>query len=88
MPKVAKSSKANFTSREKSLAIELAKHENKWVAIASKGNSDRIVGSGERITDAKREAESKGVKNAVYRKVPSSHKILIARFFRAGRSHS
>lgn len=67
-----------FDTKEKSFADRLAKYENKWVAISRTETTEEIVGSGVRVIDAKRAAEKKGFKDAVYRKVPSSHKVLIA----------
>lgn len=67
-----------YTKKEKAFADKLAKHESKWVAIVRTGGTEKIVGSGKRVQDAKRSAEAKGVKDAVYSKVPSSRKILIA----------
>jgi hypothetical protein len=69
---------SKFTKKEKEFADELAKYENQWVAIKRSGSDEKIVASGKRITDAKREAEKKGEKEVFYLKVPSSHKILIA----------
>lgn len=79
---MSKTATTKFDAKERSFADELAKHENKWVAISRNGTTETIVGSGESVIDAKREAEAKGVKNAVYRKVPSSHKVFIAKLLR------
>jgi len=68
----------DISKKEKAFADKLAKYENKWVAISRSKDKEEIVASGNRITDAKRNAEAHGVKNAVYRKVPSSTKILLA----------
>lgn len=76
---MSKTSAIEFNAKERSFADELAKHEDKWVAISRKGTTEKIVGSGDRVIDAKREADAKGIKNAVYRKVPSSHKVFIAK---------
>lgn len=64
---------------EKELAFidELEKYEDMWVAILRSGDDETIVASGERLRDAKRNAEEKGFKDVVFMKVPSSHKILI-----------
>lgn len=67
-----------FTTSEMALAKELANYENKWVAISKQGRREKVVASGDRITDAKAEADLKGIKNPTFRKVPSGSKILIA----------
>lgn len=72
-----------FTAREIATAKEMAKYENKWVAVTKTGSREKIVGSGDRITDAKAAADKKGIKNPTFRKVPSSGKILIMQFFRS-----
>jgi len=69
---------SDFTKKEKKFADELANYEDKWVAIKRDGDNNTIVASGNRIGDAKRAAESKGIKNPVFRKVPSSKKVFIA----------
>ena len=68
---------SKFTKKEKEFADELAKYEDQWVAIKRNGTDEKIVASGKRVTDAKREAEKKGETEVFYLKVPSSHKILI-----------
>lgn len=73
-----KTNKEIFTSKEKAFAKELSHYEGKWVAISTIGSREQIVASGDRITDAKREADRQGIKEPVFRKVPSSEKILIA----------
>lgn len=60
------------------MAREMAKYENKWVAISKQNGNEKIVASGDRITDAKKEADEKGIKNPTFRKVPATGKILIA----------
>jgi hypothetical protein len=64
---------------EKELAFigELEKYEDKWVAILRNGDDETIVGSGERLRDAKRDAEANGFRDVVFLKVPSSHKVFI-----------
>ena len=56
---------------------ELAKHEDEWVAILRNGDSERIVGSGQRLKEAKQSALKNGFRDVVFMKVPSSHKIFI-----------
>ncbi len=68
----------NISQKEKAFADKLAQYENKWVAIARSKTKEEIVASGDRMRDARRAAEAKGIKNAVYHRVPSSTKILIA----------
>lgn len=69
---------SQFDAKERSFADELAHYENEWVAISRSGKVEKIVASGKSVIDAKREADAKGIKNAVYRKVPSTHKVFIA----------
>lgn len=66
---------------EKELAFisELEKYQDKWVAILRDGDNETIVGSGERLRDAKHDAEANGFKEVVFLKVPSSHRVLIPR---------
>jgi hypothetical protein len=66
-----------LTEKELAFAEELGKYEDKWVAILRNGDEEIIVGSGGRIKDARREAEAKGFRDAVYFKVPPSHKVFI-----------
>ena len=68
----------NLSQKEKKFADELSSFEDKWVAIKRTKTKETIVASGDHFKDAKQRADAKGVKNAVYRKVPSSTKILIA----------
>lgn len=70
--------KNTFDLKERAFADELAQYENEWVAIHRDGKVEKIVASGKTLIDAKREAESRGFKNPVYRKVPSSQTIFIA----------
>ncbi len=67
-----------FTAREIAMAKEMAKYEDKWIAISKRGRDEIIVASGDRITDAKEEADKKGIKNPTFRKVPSTKKVFIA----------
>ncbi len=60
------------------VAKEMSHYENKWVGISKAGGRETVVSSGNRITDAKADADKKGIKNVTYRKVPSSKKVLIA----------
>lgn len=69
----------NFTAQELKTAHEMSEYEDKWIAVAKKGNKETVVASGARITDVKAAADEKGVKNPTYRKIPSARKILIAR---------
>jgi hypothetical protein len=64
---------------DKQLAFmdELAKHEEQWVAILRNGDNERIVGSGQRLKEAKRSALEGGFRDVVFMKVPSSHKIFV-----------
>lgn len=70
--------KPTIDKKEREFADELAKHEDKWVAIKRDASGEKIVASGDRFSDAKRAADSKKVGNVVYRKVPSTKKIFIA----------
>lgn len=49
---------------------ELRPYENKWIAIDRSGEKERIVGSGDTLLKAKRDAESNGYSNPVFMKVP------------------
>ena len=68
---------SKISQKEKAFADKLSKYENQWVAIERTSSRETIVASGEHFTDAKKAAEARGVKGAVYRKVPSATKILI-----------
>lgn len=68
----------DLSEKEMLFIEELAKYENKWVAILRDGDNETVVGSGDRIKDALREAESKGINDAVFMKVPSSRMVFIA----------
>jgi hypothetical protein len=57
----------NTPEPTKDLAGELAKYENKWVAIAEP--EEKIVGSGENALEAKLEAERNGYADAALFKV-------------------
>ncbi len=63
---------------EKEIAFmgELEKYEDQWVAILRDGDDERIVGNGERLKEAKRDALKRGFREVVFMKVPSSHKIF------------
>lgn len=74
MSKVA----GKFTDREIAVAREMAKYENKWVAISKSGSRETVIAYGDRITDVKAAADKKGVKSPTFRKIPSAKKILIA----------
>lgn len=67
-----------YSAKQMKLAHELASYKNKWVAIARVGSVDKVVASGDRITEAKEAAEKKGYKDPTFRKIPSEGKILIA----------
>jgi len=58
------------------IAKEMARYENKWVGISKVGGREKIVSSGNRITDAKAEADKKGIKSVIYRKVLPNKKVL------------
>lgn len=73
---------AKFSAREIALAKELAKYENKWVALVIDGKDEKIVASGNRITDAKAAADKIGIKDPTFMKVPSRGEILIGGRFR------
>ncbi len=60
------------------VAKEMSRYEDKWVGISKTGGREKVVSSGNRITEAKAEADKKGIKDVTYRKVPSSKKVLIA----------
>ncbi len=59
------------TKNEIAMAREMAKYPNKWIAIVTKRGREKIVASGDRITDAIAEAEKLGIKNPAFRKVPA-----------------
>ena len=67
-----------FSAREIALAKELAKYENKWVAIVGEGKDERVVASGNRITDAKAAADKIGIKDPTFMKIPSRGETFIA----------
>ena len=71
--------KKQVTLSDKQLAFmdELAKHEEQWVAILRNGDDERIVGSGQRLKEAKLAALKSGFRDVVFMKVPSSHKIFV-----------
>lgn len=56
---------------------ELEKYQDQWVAILRKDDEERIVASGMRLKEAKRQANERGFRDVVFMKVPSSHKTLI-----------
>jgi Family of unknown function (DUF5678) len=66
----------NLSSKELAFIDELEKYEDQWVAILRSGESERIVGNGERLKEAKRIALERGFREVVFMKVPSSHKIF------------
>lgn len=78
MNSAVKNYKTTITAKERAFSAELAKYENSWVAISRTKSGDKIVGSGRTVIDAKNDAESRGHKNVVYQKVPSSDKVFIA----------
>ena len=67
-----------LTAKEIAYVRQMAKYEDKWVAILKSKGMEKVVGSGDTILDAKRDADEKGVKNPTFRKIPSTRKILIA----------
>lgn len=69
--------RSNYTRRELEFAKELGGYENRWVAIMRKGSNEKVVASGERIIDAKREADEKGFKDVSFMKVPAFDKVYI-----------
>ena len=69
---------AKFTAREIALAKEFAKYENKWVAVVGEGKDERVVASGNRITDAKAAADKIGIKDPIFMKIPSRGETFIA----------
>ena len=73
---------AKSSAREIALAKEFAKYENKWVAIVVDGKSERVVASGDRITDAKAAADKIGIKDPTFMKIPSRGETFIARLLR------
>jgi hypothetical protein len=73
-----KFAKTKFSPNERALARELSHHENQWVALSRQGSRERVVASGYRISDVKREVDIKGIVNPTFRKIPSSHKTQIA----------
>ena len=66
-----------LSDKELAFMDELAKHEEQWVAILRNGDDERIVGSGQRLKEAKRSALARGFRDVVFMKVPSSHKVLV-----------
>lgn len=66
-----------LSDKELAFMDELAKHEEKWVAILRNGDNERIVGSGKYLKEAKRSALDGGFRDVVFMKVPSSHKIFV-----------
>lgn len=68
----------NLNYRDLTMAKEMAKYQDKWIAVSKVGGSEKIVASGDRITHAKREADAKGINNPAFRKVPATGKALIA----------
>ena len=72
-----------FTAKEIAIANEMAKYEDKWVAVSKSGSREKVVASGDRITDVKSATDKQGIKNPTFRKVPSAKKILIAGAFRS-----
>ncbi len=73
---------AKFSAREIALAKELARYENKWVAIVGEGKNERVVASGNRITDAKAAADKIGIKDPTFMKIPSRGETFIASLLR------
>ena len=67
----------NFSEKELAFMDELAKHEDQWVAILRNGDDERIVGSGDRLKEAKQSALEHGFRDVVFMKVPSSHKVFV-----------
>jgi hypothetical protein len=55
------------------LEEELGKYENKWVAILE--SERRVVGSGDRAVDAKREAEALGYTETALFKVRAAGRL-------------
>ncbi len=70
-----------YSAHEIALAKELSGFDNKWAALVKVGSREKVVASGERITDAKAAADRAGFKNPTFRKVPSRGKVLIAGLF-------
>jgi hypothetical protein len=66
-----------LSERELAFIDELSKHEDQWVAILRNGDSERIVGSGARLKQAKQSALEHGYREVVFMKVPSSHKVFV-----------
>jgi len=66
-----------LSDKELAFMDELAKHEEQWVAILRNGDDERIVGSGQRLKEAKRSALASGFRDVVFMKVPSSHKVFV-----------
>jgi len=57
---------------------ELEKHVNKWVAILNYGSeNEAIVASGMTIREARQEAESKGLADVFFFKVPSGERTFV-----------
>jgi hypothetical protein len=56
---------------------QLAKYEDQWVAILRNGDDEKIVGSGNRLKEAKQSALDRGFREVVFMKVPSSHKVFV-----------
>lgn len=66
-----------LSDKEVAFMDELAKHEEQWVAILRNGDDEQIVGSGQRLKEARRAALENGFRDVVFMKVPSSHKIFV-----------
>ena len=69
--------RVTLSDKELAFIDELAKHEEQWVAILRNGDDERIVGSRQRLKDAKQSALESGFRDVVFMKVPSSHKIFV-----------
>ena len=63
------------TKNEIAMAREVAKYPNKWIAIVKTRGREKIVASGDRITDAKAEADKLGFKNPTFAKVPTQRRL-------------
>jgi len=65
-------------AKELDFLRELEKHTNKWVAIIGYGSDEeRIVASGDSITEARQSAESQGFKDTTFFKVPPTDKLFV-----------
>jgi hypothetical protein len=67
-----------ISDKEMAFAEELSQYRGKWVAILNYGSDEEvIVGSGDSIIEARRDAQGKGFNDATFFKVPRTDSIFI-----------